>query len=276
MKDFQQNPFVHDPHVGFGLAAIPEPSTLALAALAAGCPACTLRMQAVARLMRWLRISPAERIAVPCLRRIAPVILLVFAFSPRRADARAGAGDPELGCDGRRRSDAAAAVDARHGRATRRVARSIIAVDSARKRGDTLGHILFDGPPGLGKTTFATCIPRDLGVGFQIASGAGLHAQGSDPVSDQRRGESCGPVHRRDSPAAEGGRGISLSGDGGLSHRPAAGRRGERPHDQHGAAAVYADRAPRRPDCCCAPSRATGFKCASTWISTASTSWPRS
>jgi Holliday junction DNA helicase RuvB len=51
-----------------------------------------------------------------------------------------------------------------------------IAVDAARKRGETLGHILFDGPPGLGKTTFATCIPRDLGVGFQIASGAALAA----------------------------------------------------------------------------------------------------
>jgi Holliday junction DNA helicase RuvB len=55
-------------------------------------------------------------------------------------------------------------------------ARLEIAVDSARKRSDTLGHILFDGPPGLGKTTFATCIPRDLGVPFQLASGAVLQA----------------------------------------------------------------------------------------------------
>ena len=55
-------------------------------------------------------------------------------------------------------------------------ARLEIAVDAARKRGESLGHILFDGPPGLGKTTFATCIPRDLGVAFQIASGAALAA----------------------------------------------------------------------------------------------------
>ena len=55
-------------------------------------------------------------------------------------------------------------------------ARLEIAVDAARKRGEPLGHILFDGPPGLGKTTFATCIPRDLGVSFQIASGAALAA----------------------------------------------------------------------------------------------------
>ncbi len=55
-------------------------------------------------------------------------------------------------------------------------ARLEIAVDAAKKRGESLGHILLDGPPGLGKTTFATCIPRDLGVSFQIASGAALAA----------------------------------------------------------------------------------------------------
>lgn len=51
-----------------------------------------------------------------------------------------------------------------------------IAIDAARKRGDVLGHILFDGPPGLGKTTFATVIPRELNVGLQVAIGAALTA----------------------------------------------------------------------------------------------------
>src|SRR5262245_36398651 len=54
--------------------------------------------------------------------------------------------------------------------------RLAIAVDAAGKRKEPLGHILLDGPPGLGKTTFATCIPRDLGVPLQITSGAVLAA----------------------------------------------------------------------------------------------------
>jgi Holliday junction DNA helicase RuvB len=56
------------------------------------------------------------------------------------------------------------------------IARLDIVLDAARIRGETLGHILFDGPPGLGKTTFAMAIPRELGVSIQIASAAALTA----------------------------------------------------------------------------------------------------
>src|SRR5262245_38372981 len=38
-----------------------------------------------------------------------------------------------------------------------------VMLDATRKRGDTLGHLLLDGPPGIGKTTIATVIPRELG-----------------------------------------------------------------------------------------------------------------
>jgi holliday junction DNA helicase RuvB len=51
-----------------------------------------------------------------------------------------------------------------------------IVIDAARKRGEPLGHILFDGPPGLGKTTFATCLPRELNVPLITASGPALKA----------------------------------------------------------------------------------------------------
>src|SRR5215210_9442051 len=49
-----------------------------------------------------------------------------------------------------------------------------IAVNAARKLKEPLGHILFDGPPGLGKTTFATVLPNELGTSIQMTSGPAL------------------------------------------------------------------------------------------------------
>jgi Holliday junction DNA helicase RuvB len=49
-----------------------------------------------------------------------------------------------------------------------------ISIDAAKKRGEPLPHLLLDGPPGLGKTTFATVLPRELGVELQITSGPAL------------------------------------------------------------------------------------------------------
>src|SRR5437660_2632292 len=44
-------------------------------------------------------------------------------------------------------------------------------IEAARKRGEALDHVLFVGPPGLGKTTLAQIVARELGVGFRATSG---------------------------------------------------------------------------------------------------------
>jgi Holliday junction DNA helicase RuvB len=44
-------------------------------------------------------------------------------------------------------------------------------IEAARARGDALDHVLLAGPPGLGKTTLAQILSRELGVGFRATSG---------------------------------------------------------------------------------------------------------
>jgi Holliday junction DNA helicase RuvB len=51
-----------------------------------------------------------------------------------------------------------------------------IAVDAASKRQEPMGHVLLDGPPGLGKTTFALCIPRELDVAVRVTTAAALRS----------------------------------------------------------------------------------------------------
>ena len=44
-------------------------------------------------------------------------------------------------------------------------------IEAARARGEALDHVLFAGPPGLGKTTLAQIVSRELGVNFKATSG---------------------------------------------------------------------------------------------------------
>jgi Holliday junction DNA helicase RuvB len=53
-----------------------------------------------------------------------------------------------------------------------------IAIDAARHRGDPLDHLLFFGPPGLGKTTLAMLLAREMGVNLRTTSGPVLEKPG--------------------------------------------------------------------------------------------------
>src|SRR5262245_8700300 len=46
-----------------------------------------------------------------------------------------------------------------------------VAIAAARGRADVLDHILFHGPPGLGKTSLAYIIAREMGVNIKATSG---------------------------------------------------------------------------------------------------------
>src|SRR5262249_52694683 len=66
-----------------------------------------------------------------------------------------------------------------------------IAIDAAKARGEPLDHALFFGPPGLGKTTLAILLAKEMGVSIRTSSGPVLERPGDlvGLLTNLRRGD---------------------------------------------------------------------------------------
>ena len=83
-----------------------------------------------------------------------------------------------------------------------------VLLQAARQRGEAADHVLLHGPPGLGKTTLATVIARELGVNIRDTSGPAVERAGDlaailtglddrdGPSSSTRSTASTGPSRR--------------------------------------------------------------------------------
>ena len=54
----------------------------------------------------------------------------------------------------------------------------VIGIQAAKQRGEPLDHVLFYGPPGLGKTTLAGIIANEMGVNMKVTSGPAIEKPG--------------------------------------------------------------------------------------------------
>ncbi|NLX21176.1 MAG: Holliday junction branch migration DNA helicase RuvB [Phycisphaerae bacterium] len=83
----------------------------------------------------------------------------------------------------------------------------IIALDAARHRNEPLDHVLLSGPPGLGKTTLANVIARELGVTIRVTSGPAISKPGDlmHWLTEMKRGDVLfiDEIHRLSKPVEE-------------------------------------------------------------------------
>ncbi|TAL09053.1 MAG: Holliday junction branch migration DNA helicase RuvB [Nitrospirae bacterium] len=82
-----------------------------------------------------------------------------------------------------------------------------ICMDAAKQRGDALDHCIFYGPPGVGKTTIANIIAREMGVAIQSTSGIVLNHAGdlAAILTNLQRGDVLfiDEIHRLPAPVEE-------------------------------------------------------------------------
>ncbi|HVZ33525.1 MAG TPA: Holliday junction branch migration DNA helicase RuvB, partial [Polyangiaceae bacterium] len=80
-------------------------------------------------------------------------------------------------------------------------------VEAAKRRGEPLDHILFCGPPGLGKTTLAYILAREMGVNLHVTSGPAIEHKGAltGQLTRLERGDVLfiDEIHRLSAPVEE-------------------------------------------------------------------------